>query len=65
MTIEEQATQYAKEICKDAQKDIPYVKDAYIDGANAVIQELKMTISVSEEGYLESNLRTLIKDLRG
>jgi hypothetical protein len=33
-------------------------------GANAVLREIEMTLSVSEEGCLESNLKKLIEELK-
>lgn len=38
---------------------------AFIIGAKAVLDELEMTLSVSEEGYLRSNLEKLIRELKG
>lgn len=36
----------------------------YCMGANAVLREIEMTLSVSEEGCLESNLKKLIEELK-
>lgn len=37
---------------------------AFITGAKAVLDELEMTLSVSEDVYLRSNLEKLIKELK-
>ena len=37
---------------------------AFIKGAKVVLDELEMTLSVSEEGYLRSNIEKLIKELK-
>ena len=37
----------------------------YEAGAKEVIDELERTISVSEDGWLESNLKKLINEMRG
>ena len=43
-----------------------YVKEnAYIQGAKDVLHELMLTMSVSEDGHLEDNLRILINSLKG
>lgn len=51
-----------------AKKEHPIIgikRRAFVEGAKAVLEELKMTISVSEEGYLLSNLKKLINQLEG
>lgn len=61
-TIEEKAKEYSRSTLVGS----PYVKEnAYIQGAKDMLHALMMTISISEEGYLEDNLAKLIKNLRG
>ena len=61
MTIEEKACEYVKSTLVGS----PYIKkQAYLQGARDVLTELELTISVSEKGWLESNLKRLIKELK-
>ena len=61
-SITEMAELYTKSTLVGSQ----YVrKNAYIQGAKDVLNELILTMSVSEDGWLESNLKTLIKELKG
>ena len=61
MSIEERAEEYIKATLVGS----PYVKkNAYLQGARDVLNELELTISVSEDGWLESNLKTLIRELK-
>ena len=61
MSIEERAEEYIKTTLVGS----PYVKkNAYLQGARDVLNELELTISVSEDGWLESNLKTLIRELK-
>lgn len=61
MSIEEKANEYVKSTLVGS----PYVKkNAYLQGARDVLAELELTISVSEDGWLERNLKTLIKELK-
>ena len=62
MSIEEKA----KEYCRSTLVGSTYLKKmSYIQGAKDVLRELELTISVSEDGWLESNLKKLIKQLKG
>ena len=38
---------------------------AYVQGAKDILHDLMMTMSVSEDGHLENNLKILIKSLKG
>ena len=62
-TIKEMADSYARDYlfspCGAKAPD-----EHYTAGANAVLEEVERTISVSEPGLLESNLRILIKELK-
>ena len=61
-TIEELADDY----CKSTLVGSQYVrKNSYIQGAKDVLQEVMATISVSEDEWLRSNLRTLTLGLKG
>lgn len=61
MSIEERAEEYVKTTLVGS----PYVKkNAYLQGARDVLNELELTISVSEDGWLENNLKTLIRELK-
>ena len=62
MSIEDKANEYVKSTLVGSQ----YVKkNAYIQGAKDVLTELELTISVSENGWLEGNLKKLIDELKG
>ena len=41
------------------------LRKGYILGAKAVLEEIERTMSVSEDGWLESNLKKLVKELKG
>ena len=61
-TIEEKAKEYSHSNLIGSF----YVKEnAYIQGAKDILHDLMLTMSVSEDGYLEKNLLTLIKSLKG
>ena len=61
-TISECADDY----CKSTLVGSQYVKkNAYIQGAMDVLHAVMMTISVSEEDWLKSNLKTLTLGLKG
>lgn len=61
-TIEELADDY----CKSTLVGSQYVrKNSYIQGAKDVLQEVMATISVSDDEWLRSNLRTLTLGLKG
>ena len=61
-TIEELADDY----CKSTLVGSQYVrKNSYIQGAKDVLQAVMATISVSEDEWLRSNLRTLTLGLKG
>lgn len=66
-SIEETAFEKFPELT-DSHKGFDYNMDAresYIEGANDVLNEILMTISVSNEGYLRDNLLKLVKKLKG
>jgi len=61
-TIEEKAEDYLKSTMVGSS----FIKKcAYMQGAKDILAEFEMTISVSEEGWLKSNLEKLIKQLKG
>ena len=61
MSIKEKADEYVKSTLVGS----PYIKEqAYLQGARDVLTEIELTISVSKEGWLESNLKKLIKELK-
>ena len=61
-TIEELADDY----CKSTLVGSQYVrKNSYIQGAKDVLQAVMDTVSVSEDEWLRSNLRTLTLGLKG
>lgn len=61
-TIEELADDY----CKSTLVGSQYVrKNSYIQGAKDVLQAVMATVSVSEDEWLRSNLRTLTLGLKG
>lgn len=61
-TIEELADDY----CKSTLVGSQYVrKNSYIQGAKDVLQAVMTTISVSDDEWLRSNLRTLTLGLKG
>jgi flagellin-specific chaperone FliS len=61
-TIEEKAKEYAHATLVGS----PYVKEnAYIQGAKDILHTLMLTMSISEDGYLEENLVKMIKYLKG
>ena len=56
----------AKEYCKSTLVGSNYIKcNAYVQGAKDVLQELAMTLSVSDEEHLEENLMLLYNELLG
>lgn len=60
--IEEMAEEYANSTLVGS----PYVKkNAYIQGAKDILNEIILTLSVSEEGWLKSNIKSLIGSLKG
>ena len=61
-TIEEKAKEYARSTFIGS-KDIK--ETAYIQGAKDMLHALMLTMSISEDGYLEENLTKMIKGLRG
>ena len=62
MTIIEKAEAYANSTLFGS----PSIKKwAYAEGAKDILCELERTISVSKKGWLESNLKKLIKELKG
>ena len=61
-TIENKAREYARSTLVGS----AYAKEnAYVQGAKDILHEVMLTMSVSEEGYLERNLIKLIKNLKG
>ena len=61
-TIEEKAKEYSHATLVGS----PYIKEnAYIQGAKDILHDIMLTMSISEEGYLEENLTKLIKNLKG
>ena len=61
-TIKERAEEYAHSTLVGS----PYIKkNAYIQGAKDVLQELSMTLSVSDDEHLEDNLMLLWNQLMG
>jgi len=56
----------AKEYCKSTLVGSNDIKgNAYVQGAKDVLQELAMTLSVSDEEHLEENLMLLYNELMG
>ena len=56
----------AKEYCKSTLVGSNYIKgNAYVQGAKDVLQELAMTLSVSDKEHLEENLMLLYNELLG
>ncbi|MBQ9646141.1 MAG: hypothetical protein IJV24_07280 [Prevotella sp.] len=66
-TIKERARKYSATNAINNPPFAPkeFVEVPYAKGADEVLREVQMTISVLEDGYLESNLRKLIKELKG
>ena len=62
--IEEMAEKYANETYSHPIA-IEASKANFIIGANAVLEEIERTMSVSEDGWLESNLKRLVNELKG
>lgn len=56
----------AKEYCKSTLVGSNYIKgNAYVQGAKDVLQELAMTLSVSDKEHIEENLMLLYNQLMG
>ena len=65
-TIEETASEkFPKVIDQDGFDNNKEGHDAYIEGAEDVLNEIMMTISVSTEDYLRKNLLKLVSQLKG
>jgi hypothetical protein len=63
--IEEMAEKAFPTKSWEEQRSAYWCRKIYCMGANAVLEEIERTMSVSEDGWLESNLKKLVKELKG